>query len=88
MKSAGRYASALPQLTGPPPLKRNRWTRGIKLCYCLLCATPFPRSCGAGQSVSEAPDSTELATTQLLPYLAAGGNEEQWRSFRCGGVKR
>ena len=26
--------------------------------------------------MSEAPNPTELATTQLLPYLAKGGNEE------------
>ncbi|MFI5458144.1 MAG: hypothetical protein ACHRXM_22135 [Isosphaerales bacterium] len=26
--------------------------------------------------MSEAPDPTALATTQLLPYLAKGGNEE------------
>jgi RNA polymerase sigma-70 factor, ECF subfamily len=31
--------------------------------------------------MSEAPDPAELATTQLLPYLAAGGNEESWRAF-------
>src|SRR4051794_39971703 len=31
--------------------------------------------------MSEAPDPTELATTQLLPYLAAGGNEDAWRAF-------
>jgi RNA polymerase sigma factor (sigma-70 family) len=31
--------------------------------------------------LSEAPDVTDLATTQLLPYLAAGGNEEAWRTF-------
>ena len=31
--------------------------------------------------MSEAPGPTELATTQLLPYLAAGGNEEAWRIF-------
>jgi RNA polymerase sigma-70 factor (ECF subfamily) len=31
--------------------------------------------------VSQAPDPTELATTQLLPYLAVGGNEEAWRAF-------
>jgi RNA polymerase sigma-70 factor (ECF subfamily) len=31
--------------------------------------------------MSEAPDPTQLATTQLLPYLAAGGNEEAWRAF-------
>ena len=31
--------------------------------------------------MSEAPGPTELATTQLLPYLAAGGNEEAWRAF-------
>ncbi len=31
--------------------------------------------------MSEAPDPTELATTQLLPYLAVGGNEEAWRIF-------
>jgi RNA polymerase sigma factor (sigma-70 family) len=30
--------------------------------------------------MSEAPGPTELATTQLLPYLA-GGNEEAWRVF-------
>jgi RNA polymerase sigma factor (sigma-70 family) len=34
-----------------------------------------------GQSMSEAPDPRELATTQLLPYLAVGGNEEAWRAF-------
>jgi RNA polymerase sigma factor (sigma-70 family) len=26
-------------------------------------------------------DPTDLATTHLLPYLAAGGNEEAWRAF-------
>jgi RNA polymerase sigma factor (sigma-70 family) len=31
--------------------------------------------------MSEAPNPTELATTQLLPYLAQGGNEESWRAF-------
>jgi RNA polymerase sigma factor (sigma-70 family) len=31
--------------------------------------------------MSEAPDPTELATTQLLPYLAVNGNEEAWRAF-------
>ena len=31
--------------------------------------------------MSEAPGPTELATTQLLPFLAAGGNEEAWRVF-------
>ena len=31
--------------------------------------------------MSEAPDPTELATTQLLPYLTGGGNEEAWRAF-------
>ena len=31
--------------------------------------------------MSEAPNPTELATTQLLPYLAVGGNEEAWRAF-------
>ena len=31
--------------------------------------------------MSEAPNPTELATTQLLPYLAKGGNEEAWRAF-------
>jgi hypothetical protein len=31
--------------------------------------------------MSEAPDPTGLATTQLLPYLAVGGNEEAWRGF-------
>jgi RNA polymerase sigma factor (sigma-70 family) len=31
--------------------------------------------------VSQAPDPTDLATTQLLPYLAVGGNEEAWRAF-------
>jgi RNA polymerase sigma-70 factor (ECF subfamily) len=31
--------------------------------------------------MSEAADPAELATTQLLPYLAAGGNEEAWRAF-------
>jgi RNA polymerase sigma factor (sigma-70 family) len=31
--------------------------------------------------MSEAPGPTDLATTQLLPYLAAGGNEEAWRAF-------
>ena len=31
--------------------------------------------------MSEAPIPTELATTQLLPYLAGGGNEEAWRAF-------
>jgi RNA polymerase sigma-70 factor (ECF subfamily) len=31
--------------------------------------------------MSEAPDPGELATTQLLPYLAAQGNEEAWRAF-------
>jgi RNA polymerase sigma-70 factor (ECF subfamily) len=31
--------------------------------------------------MSEAPNPTELATTQLLPYLAMGGNEEAWRAF-------
>ena len=31
--------------------------------------------------MSEAPGPTELATTQLLPFLAAGGNEEAWRMF-------
>jgi hypothetical protein len=31
--------------------------------------------------MSEAPNPTELATTQLLPYLAKGGNEEGWRAF-------
>jgi len=31
--------------------------------------------------MSEAPGPTELATTQLLPYLAVGGNEEAWRVF-------
>ncbi len=31
--------------------------------------------------MSEAPGPTELATTQLLPYLAVGGNEEAWRAF-------
>ncbi|MGO9469750.1 MAG: RNA polymerase sigma factor [Isosphaeraceae bacterium] len=31
--------------------------------------------------MSEAPGPTELATTQLLPYLAKGGNEEAWRVF-------
>ena len=29
----------------------------------------------------EAPGPIELATTQLLPYLAVGGNEEAWRVF-------
>ena len=29
----------------------------------------------------EAPGPTELATTQLLPFLAKGGNEEAWRAF-------
>jgi RNA polymerase sigma factor (sigma-70 family) len=31
--------------------------------------------------MSEAPNPTELATTQLLPYMAVGGNEEAWRAF-------
>src|SRR6516165_853404 len=31
--------------------------------------------------MSEAPDVTDLATTQLLSYLAAGGNEEAWEAF-------
>jgi RNA polymerase sigma-70 factor (ECF subfamily) len=31
--------------------------------------------------MSESPDLAELATTQLLPYLAAVGNEEAWRAF-------
>jgi RNA polymerase sigma factor (sigma-70 family) len=31
--------------------------------------------------MSEAPGPTDLATTQLLPYLAVGGNEEAWRVF-------
>ena len=31
--------------------------------------------------MSQALDPTELATTQLLPYLAVGGNEEAWRAF-------
>jgi RNA polymerase sigma factor (sigma-70 family) len=31
--------------------------------------------------MSEAPDPMQLATTQLLPYLAGGGNEEAWRAF-------
>jgi hypothetical protein len=31
--------------------------------------------------VSQALGPTELATTQLLTYLAAGGNEEAWRVF-------
>jgi RNA polymerase sigma factor (sigma-70 family) len=31
--------------------------------------------------MSEAPGPMELATTQLLPYLAVGGNEEAWRVF-------
>src|SRR5580704_7027817 len=31
--------------------------------------------------MSEAPDPTELATTQLLPYLALSRNEEAWRAF-------
>jgi RNA polymerase sigma factor (sigma-70 family) len=31
--------------------------------------------------VSQAPDPTELGTTQLLSYLAAGGNEEAWEAF-------
>ena len=31
--------------------------------------------------MSEAPDPTLLATTQLLPYLAVGGNEEAWQGF-------
>jgi RNA polymerase sigma factor (sigma-70 family) len=31
--------------------------------------------------MTEAPNPTELATTQLLPYLAVGGNEEAWRAF-------
>src|SRR5437660_3559304 len=31
--------------------------------------------------MSAAPDPTDLATTQLLPYLAVGGNEEAWRAF-------
>jgi hypothetical protein len=34
--------------------------------------------------MSEAPGPTELATTQLLPYLAVGGNEEAWRAFEEG----
>src|SRR5207245_686677 len=33
------------------------------------CATYFPRSCEGGQTMSEAPGPTALATTQLLPYL-------------------
>jgi RNA polymerase sigma factor (sigma-70 family) len=47
--------------------------------------------------MSEAPNPTELATTQLLPYLAVGGNEEAWRAFVvryrprilrwCGGLQ-
>jgi RNA polymerase sigma factor (sigma-70 family) len=31
--------------------------------------------------VSQALDPTELTTTQLLPYLSVGGNEEAWRAF-------
>jgi RNA polymerase sigma factor (sigma-70 family) len=31
--------------------------------------------------VSQAFDPTDLATTQLLPYLAVGGHEEAWRAF-------
>ena len=31
--------------------------------------------------MSEAPDHTALATTQLLPHLAVAGNEEAWRAF-------
>jgi hypothetical protein len=30
--------------------------------------------------MSEAPDPSELATTQLLPYLAVAGHEEAWRA--------
>lgn len=37
-------------------------------------------SCG-GAPVSDAPDPTDLATTQLLPYLAASHNEEAWQAF-------
>ena len=31
--------------------------------------------------MSDAPDPADLATTQLLPYLAASTNEEAWRAF-------
>jgi RNA polymerase sigma-70 factor (ECF subfamily) len=31
--------------------------------------------------LSQGLDPNELATTQLLPYLAVGGNEEAWRAF-------
>ncbi len=31
--------------------------------------------------MSEVPGPTELATTQLLPFMANGGNEEAWRIF-------
>ena len=31
--------------------------------------------------MSEAPNPAELATTQLLPYLVVGGNEDAWRAF-------
>jgi RNA polymerase sigma factor (sigma-70 family) len=31
--------------------------------------------------MGEAPDPSQLATTQLLPYLAVGGNEDAWRAF-------
>jgi len=31
--------------------------------------------------MTEGLDPRELATTQLLPYLAGGGNEEAWRAF-------
>src|SRR5690242_10745971 len=31
--------------------------------------------------MSETPSPMDLATTQLLPYLATGGNEEAWRAF-------
>ena len=40
--------------------------------------------------MSEAPGPAELATTQLLPYLAVGGNEEAWRvlSYATGRDSR
>jgi hypothetical protein len=31
--------------------------------------------------VAQAFDSTDPATTQLMPYLAADGHEEAWRAF-------
>src|SRR4051812_49757435 len=67
--------------TGPPLLERNCWTLRPAVCYPGRCATYSPRSREGGQPVSDAPDPTDLATTQLLPYLAAAGHEEAWRAF-------